>query len=71
MKRRALISHLKKHRCSLLREGPRHSIWHCAKTGLATSVPRHRELGDLLCGEICAQLGIESIRQRGKRSGCG
>jgi predicted RNA binding protein YcfA (HicA-like mRNA interferase family) len=44
MKRSALIRHLAKHGCKLLREGGRHSIWKNTKTGEITAIPRHVEI---------------------------
>jgi len=58
MKRRALIKHLKKHNCSLLREGAKHSIWINNITGQQTTIPRHREIAEDFAKEICKQLGI-------------
>ena len=59
MKRKALIKHLTKHGCELLREGGRHSIWWKPADGKKTSVPRHSEIRDILVGKICKDLDIE------------
>lgn len=58
---RDLERHLKRHDCRRVREGGRHSIWMCEKTGRRTSVPRHREIPPTTAREICKQLGIPSI----------
>lgn len=44
MKRHQLLRHLKKHGCSLLREGPNHSIYQNDETGAEAPVPRHTEI---------------------------
>ncbi|MFQ6057510.1 MAG: type II toxin-antitoxin system HicA family toxin [Anaerolineae bacterium] len=58
MKRRALLKHLKRHGCELLREGARHSIYWNPANRRTTSVPRHREIVDKLAIKICIDLGI-------------
>ena len=58
MKRVQLIRHLKKHRCSLIREGKRHALWGNPEIGTRTAVPRHTEIDNILAKEICKQLGI-------------
>ena len=58
MKRRALVAHLKRHGCELLREGAKHSVfWHPA-TRATSSVLRHMEIDDRLVLKICKDLGI-------------
>ena len=58
MKGRALLQHLTRHGCALLREGARHSVdWNPAN-GNATTVPRHTEIADRLAMSICKDLGI-------------
>lgn len=42
----------------LKREGANHSIYTNPATTKSTSVPRHREIADLLARMICAQLDI-------------
>ena len=58
MKRRALISHLSKQGCELLREGGNHSWWLHRPTNRRTAIPRHAEVHDLLVKKICKDLGI-------------
>jgi mRNA interferase HicA len=58
MKRSALIRHLSKHACELLREGGRHSIWKNRHSGEMTAVPRHSEIKELMARKICKDLGI-------------
>ena len=48
MKRSALIKHLQKNGCQLLREGTNHAIY-------------HQELDNQLCKKICKQLEIPVI----------
>lgn len=58
MKRNALIRHLSKHGCELVREGGRHSIWKNRNSGEMTAVPRHNEIKELMARKICRDLGI-------------
>jgi len=58
MKRVALMKHLAEYSCYIEREGAKHSIVKNVATGKRTSVPRHVEIPDLMCGKICKQLGI-------------
>lgn len=58
MKRKALIRHLEKNGCTLLREGGNHSVY-LNSTGMKVStVPRHREINDFLAKKICKDLEI-------------
>jgi mRNA interferase HicA len=58
MKRHALLTHLRRHGCELLREGQRHSVvWNPANRQ-TSSVPRHTEIANLLAAKICKDLGI-------------
>lgn len=59
MKRSKLIRHLLAHKCSLLREGSRHSIWLNAVSGKMTAIPRHSEIKDIIALKICKDLDIE------------
>lgn len=58
MKRRDLISHLRKEGCVLHREGARHSVFMNPENGHLATVPRHREIEILLARKICRQLNI-------------
>lgn len=60
MKRRDLIRHLEKNGCALFREGGNHTIYVNPGRNLVSSIPRHREINDLLARKICRDLGIET-----------
>jgi predicted RNA binding protein YcfA (HicA-like mRNA interferase family) len=62
MKRNQIIKHLQKNGCVWDREGSNHSIYYNPKTNLSTSVPRHNEIDDIICNEICKQLGVPKIK---------
>lgn len=61
MKRKDFIRHLEKHGCLLKREGSKHSLWYNPTNGRAATVPRHNELKDFLCIQICRQFDIPRI----------
>lgn len=63
MKRSKFIKFLTENKCELLREGSNHSIYVNTQTSKRTAVPRHNELDDLLCNDICKQLGINKINE--------
>jgi predicted RNA binding protein YcfA (HicA-like mRNA interferase family) len=58
MQCRALVRHMKKHGCTLLREDKRHSIYHNPAKDKTSAVPRHTEIGDILARKICQDLEI-------------
>jgi len=58
MSRQTLLRHLRRHGCSLLREGGGHSVWINPANGRQASVPRHRDVNDYTARGICRQLGI-------------
>jgi predicted RNA binding protein YcfA (HicA-like mRNA interferase family) len=58
MKRSQFIKHLEQNGCFLLREGANHTIYKNSKNGYQTAVPRHSELKNIVCKEICKQLDI-------------
>jgi predicted RNA binding protein YcfA (HicA-like mRNA interferase family) len=58
VKRRDLVQHLEAHGCQLLREGGSHSVYVNRKTRKATTVPRHRDINELLARKICRDLEI-------------
>ena len=62
MKRNQLIKYLDSHGCIFKREGNNHSIYMNLKTGKRTAVPRHNEIKDTLCNEICKQIGVPKIK---------
>jgi mRNA interferase HicA len=49
---------MRRHGCSLKREGGNHSIWHNPEGGATVPVPRHPEIADVLARRICKDLGI-------------
>jgi predicted RNA binding protein YcfA (HicA-like mRNA interferase family) len=63
MKRNKLIKHLLDNNCVFKREGGDHSIYINLKTSKRTAIPRHIEIGDVFCNEICKQLGIPKIKE--------
>jgi len=58
VKRQALVRHLSRHGCSLLREGSRHSWWQDGEGKRWSALPRHREIDDNLARKICRDLGV-------------
>ncbi len=58
MKRIDFERHLYQNSCRLLREGRNHSIWINTKNEIHSAVPRHKEIDNRLCKNICKQLGI-------------
>jgi mRNA interferase HicA len=58
VKRVDLLRHLRAHGCELLREGGRHSVYVNRSAGKATSIPRHREINELIALKICRDLEI-------------
>jgi mRNA interferase HicA len=62
MKRRELLRHLQRHGCILLREGADHSVYANSATGKLSTVPRHKELNDLLVRKICDDLQIPPVK---------
>ncbi len=62
MKRNKFLKHLKKHKCSLLREGGKHSWWGNPQKNLRSAIPRHSEIKDQLTNKICKDLGIPKVK---------
>ncbi|MBS3999443.1 MAG: type II toxin-antitoxin system HicA family toxin [Desulfobulbaceae bacterium] len=58
MKRNDFIKYLNSFDCILYREGAKHSIFKNLKNDYKTAVPRHNELKNNTCKEICKQLEI-------------
>jgi mRNA interferase HicA len=58
MKRRDLEKCMRRHGCSLKREGGNHSIWQNPDNSATVPVPRHTEIADVLARKICKDLGI-------------
>ncbi len=61
MKRHTLIRHLQAHRCELLREGKKHTIYVNRQTGSVAAIPRHTEIKDLLARRICRDLNVPEV----------
>ena len=61
MKRNALLKHLRKHGCTLKREGSSHSLWLNPNTGEVEAVPRHSEIPNRLAHKICRGLTVLQI----------
>jgi mRNA interferase HicA len=58
LKRRDLIRHLEGHGCALLREGANHSVFVNPAARKVSTVPRHREINELLSRKICRDLDV-------------
>jgi mRNA interferase HicA len=58
MKRAALLKHLRRHGCKLLREGAKHSWWLNPSLNKRSAIPRHSEIVDVLARKICRDLGV-------------
>ena len=59
MKRTDLIRYLLEHGCEFLREGGRHSVYVHRIKGKSSTVPRHREINDILAKKICKDLEVD------------
>jgi mRNA interferase HicA len=62
MKREALLRHLRRHGCDLLREGGRHSWWDNTNDRKRSAIPRHSEIDDNLARQICEDLGVPRVK---------
>lgn len=58
MRRRDLIRHLEGTRCILLRQGKKHSVYFNEAKKKVSTVPRHKDINDLLVRKICRDLEI-------------
>ncbi|MDP3685028.1 MAG: type II toxin-antitoxin system HicA family toxin [Ignavibacteria bacterium] len=56
------MKHLKINNCVLLREGAKHSVFINLTNNKQTTIPRHPDIYDMLCKEICKQLDIKFIK---------
>ena len=63
MKRSEFLKYLCQNGCSLYREGSKHTIFVNNSTNKHVTVPRHNELHNDFCKEMCKQLGIPVIRK--------
>jgi predicted RNA binding protein YcfA (HicA-like mRNA interferase family) len=59
MKRTDLIRYLLEHGCEFLREGGRHSVYVNRMAGKSSTVPRHREINEILAKKICKDLEVD------------
>jgi mRNA interferase HicA len=59
LKRIDLIRHLESHGCQWLREGGSHTVYVNPRARKTSTIPRHREINDLLARKICRDLEIE------------
>ena len=62
MKKSKFLKYLAENGCPVKREGSKHTIVINLKTQKRTSIPRHIEIDDDLCNDICKQLGIPKIK---------
>jgi len=58
MNRRDVLRHIERQGCKFLREGSRHTIYFNPKTRQTSSIPRYREIVDVLVRKICKDLNI-------------
>jgi mRNA interferase HicA len=61
VKREALLRHLRRYGCTLLREGRAHTLYVNRETGKLEAVPRHVEIPDKLARKICRGLSVPEI----------
>ena len=64
MKRKAFIRHLEEHGCEFLREGKKHTVYVNSSAQASSTIPRHREINDLLVGKICRDLQVPQPRAK-------
>jgi predicted RNA binding protein YcfA (HicA-like mRNA interferase family) len=62
MKRIDLIRLLEEHGCESLREGGSHSVFVNRKAGKSSTIPRHREINEILARKICKDLEVPAPR---------
>jgi predicted RNA binding protein YcfA (HicA-like mRNA interferase family) len=65
MKRNEFLKHLNQNNCTLYREGGKHSVYINNANNKRITVPRHNELHNDFCKEMCKQLGINIIGKKG------
>jgi mRNA interferase HicA len=58
VKRTDLIRHLEAQGCEFLREGGNHTVYVNRRVRKSSSIPRHRDINDLLARKICRDLEI-------------
>lgn len=59
MKRTDLIRYLLEQGCEFLREGGRHTVYVNRIVGKSSTVPRHREINEILAKKICKDLEVD------------
>jgi mRNA interferase HicA len=62
MKRLKFIGHLTENGCLLYREGGNHTLYYNPVINKVAAVPRHSDIPEILCKEICKQLEIPKIK---------
>jgi predicted RNA binding protein YcfA (HicA-like mRNA interferase family) len=58
MKRLDLLRHLEAHGCKFLREGGSHTVYINLVARKVSTIPRHREVDELLARKICKDLEV-------------
>jgi mRNA interferase HicA len=58
MKRSDLLRYLEQHGCECLREGGSHTIYVNRQEQKVSTIPRHREIDEMLARKICKDLGV-------------
>ena len=58
MKRGKFLQHLRKYNCMVKREGKKHTLVVNISNGIMETVPRHREIDNILVKKICRRLKI-------------
>ena len=60
MKRIDFIRHLEAQGCEFLRDGSKHTVYVNRQTQKTSTVPRHREINDLLVRKICRDFQVDA-----------
>jgi predicted RNA binding protein YcfA (HicA-like mRNA interferase family) len=60
MKRIDFIRHLEAQGCEFLRDGSKHTVYVNRQTQKTSTVPRHREINDLLVRKICKDFQVDA-----------
>jgi predicted RNA binding protein YcfA (HicA-like mRNA interferase family) len=58
VKRTDLLRHLEAQGCEFLREGGNHTVYVNRRVRKSSSIPRHRDINDLLARKICRDLEV-------------
>ena len=62
MKRKDLVQYLNKHKCQILREGKKHTVYYNLNNLKTSTIPGHHEINDFTATSICRDLGIPFIK---------